>query len=129
MLCKRPIRNISISLVIVWVGGIALRVLVVGAGVESAVLYGAMSGDEQKNYERIQAWANGEDGEFELSLDEQTLQRISPIYHLEQVTARVSIHHGEQDTVVPPGWSADLCERLRNLAKSVECFNYAGATA
>ena len=107
-------------------GGIALRVLVVGTGVESAVLYGAMSGDEQRNYERIRVWSNEEDGEFEQSLAPIVLSRISPIFHLERVTARISLHHGEEDTVVPPVWSADLCERLRNLGKTVECFTYAG---
>lgn len=107
-------------------GGIGLRVLVASTGVESAVLYGAMSGDEQKNYERIRVWSNETDGEFELALDGPTLERISPAYHLAQITARISIHHGERDSVVPPIWSADLCERLRGLGKSVECFTYSG---
>ena len=107
-------------------GGIALRVLVASTGVESAVLYGAMSGDEQQNYERIRAWGNAESGEFELDVDALTLAQISPIYHLERVTARLSIHHGDQDAVVPPAWSADLCERLRELGKTVTCFNYGG---
>ncbi|MCB8944172.1 MAG: alpha/beta fold hydrolase [Ardenticatenaceae bacterium] len=107
-------------------GGIALRVLVVGSGVESAVLYGAMSGNEQQNYERIRVWSNQADGDFELSLSAENLARISPINYLEQIQARISIHHGTQDATVPPQWSADLCERLQDLQKTVECFTYAG---
>ena len=107
-------------------GGIALRVLVVAQGIETAVLYGAMSGDEVRNYERIQAWTNEEDGLFELNTQAETLARISPINYLDNVTARISIHHGEQDTIVPPAWSAELCEQLRRAVKLVECFTYAG---
>lgn len=107
-------------------GGIALRVLVAAHGVETAVLYGAMSGDEKRNYEKIQVWSNEEDGLFELSIPDEILTRISPIYHLDNITAQLSIHHGEQDTVVPPAWSAELCEQLRRAVKLVECFTYAG---
>jgi dipeptidyl aminopeptidase/acylaminoacyl peptidase len=107
-------------------GGIALRVLVAAQGVETAVLYAAMSGDEARNYERIRAWSNQEDVEFEMSIPAETLARISPIYHLDRVTAQVSIHHGEQDAVVPPAWSGELCEQLRRAVKLVECFTYAG---
>jgi dipeptidyl aminopeptidase/acylaminoacyl peptidase len=107
-------------------GGIALRVLVAAQGVETAVLYGAMSGDEVRNYERIQAWSNQEDGLFEMNTPVETLARISPINYLDNVTARISIHHGEQDTVVPPEWSAELCEQLRRAVKLVECFTYPG---
>jgi dipeptidyl aminopeptidase/acylaminoacyl peptidase len=107
-------------------GGIALRVLVAAQGVETAVLYGAMSGDEVRNYERIRAWSDEEDGLFELTVPAETLAHISPIYHLDNVTAQISIHHGEQDTVVPPAWSAELCEQLRRAVKLVECFTYPG---
>jgi dipeptidyl aminopeptidase/acylaminoacyl peptidase len=107
-------------------GGIALRVLVAAQGVETAVLYAPMSGDEARNYERIQAWSNQADGLFELNTPAEALARISPVYHLDKVTARIDIHHGEQDTVVPPAWSAELCEQLRRAVKLVECFMYVG---
>ena len=107
-------------------GGVALRVITVDPGVQAAVLYAAMSGDEAKNYERILYWSGGERGEEELDTPEETLQRISPIFHLERIQAAVSIHHSESDEVVPPEWSVDLCERLQALNKAVECFTYAG---
>jgi dipeptidyl aminopeptidase/acylaminoacyl peptidase len=52
------------------------------------------------------------------------LDRISPIFFLERIRSAVSIHHGECDELVPPMWSADLCQRLQDLGKEVECFTY-----
>jgi dipeptidyl aminopeptidase/acylaminoacyl peptidase len=105
-------------------GGIALRVITVDPDVRAAVLYGSMSGDEAKNYERILQWSGGEAGEEELDTPEEALNRVSPVYHLERVRSAVSIHHGERDETVPLEWSLDLCERLQTLGKTVECFNY-----
>jgi uncharacterized protein len=106
-------------------GGITLRVLTVDPAVRAAVLYGAMSGDERRNYEKILQWSNGQVGAEILAMEELNLQRISPIYHMERITAPVSIHHGVLDDVVPPEWSTDLCQRLRDLGKTVECYSYA----
>jgi dipeptidyl aminopeptidase/acylaminoacyl peptidase len=107
-------------------GGIALRVLVTSGQVESAVLYGAMSGDEQRNFEKIVSWSNGADGGSELETPLEALPSISPINYLGQITARISVHHGAQDTVVPPEWSSELCQQLQLLLKPVECFIYPG---
>lgn len=107
-------------------GGIALRTIVVDAEVDAAVLYGAMSGDERQNFEHIlNVLSNGERGFEELTVPEEALLDISPIYHLARIEAAVSIHHGELDEVVPPAWSQDLCERLEALGKVVTCFTYA----
>lgn len=108
-------------------GGIALRVITVNSDVDAAVLYGSMSGDEAKNFERIQVWSNGESGEEELATPLEDLQRISPIYHLSRIQAAVSIHHGEADDVVPLEWSVELCGLLQQAGKIVECFTYPGA--
>jgi dipeptidyl aminopeptidase/acylaminoacyl peptidase len=107
-------------------GGITLRVITVDPSVPAAVLYGSMSGDERTNYERILYWSGGERGEEELATPDEDLARISPIYHLEQIEAAVSIHHSDTDEVVPLAWSLDLCERLQDLGKTVECFTYSG---
>lgn len=108
-------------------GGIALRVITVDPRVRAAVLYGSMSGDERRNFEKIWEWSNGRSGAEELAAPEEALRRISPIYHLERIQAAVSVHHGEADSVVPPEWSRELCERLAGLGKTVECFFYPGA--
>lgn len=108
-------------------GGITTRVITVSRDVRAAVLYGAMSGDELKNFERVfEVFSNGQRGQEELSVPEEALKRISPIYFLDRIQAAVSIHHGESDREVPPEWSQDLCQRLQDLGKSVECFTYPG---
>ncbi|MCL5429843.1 MAG: prolyl oligopeptidase family serine peptidase, partial [Chloroflexi bacterium] len=106
-------------------GGIALRVLTVGADLQGAVLYGAMSGDERRNFEHIRdVLSDGERGNEELTAPEEALQAISPINFYDRISVPVSIHHGDIDEVVPPAWSAELCSQLQSLGKSVECFSY-----
>jgi dipeptidyl aminopeptidase/acylaminoacyl peptidase len=106
-------------------GGIATRVITLSPDVKAAVLYGAMSGDDKQNFERIFGYfSNGERGNEELSAPDDIFQKISPINYLERVSAAVSIHHGKNDVDVPLVWSLDLCYRLRDLETEVECFIY-----
>lgn len=107
-------------------GGISQRVLAVSDDVDASVLYGAMSGDEALNHDRILYFTNGRNGLWDERPPDDALQRISPINYLDRVTAQVSIHHGEFDDQVPLAWSEDLCQRLQALEKPVECFTYAG---
>jgi dipeptidyl aminopeptidase/acylaminoacyl peptidase len=107
-------------------GGISTRVVAVSADVKAAVLYGAMSGDERKNFERIFTYfSNGTRGIDELTAPQEVFDRVSPINYLDRIQAAISIHHGSKDPDVPPEWSSDLCQRLRTLKKDVECFFYA----
>lgn len=106
-------------------GGIIQRVVTVGAQVNGAVLYGSMSGDESQNFEHIlNVLSDGERAFPELEVSDEALQRISPSYHYERITVPISIHHGNIDDVVPLAWSEDLCARLEELGKEVECFTY-----
>jgi uncharacterized protein len=106
-------------------GGISTRVMTVSPDVEAVVLYGAMSGDEKRNFERINGYfSDGERGWEELLAPDEAFQHISPIYYLDRIQAAVSIHHGEDDQEVPLSWSVDLCGRLRDLKKQVECYTY-----
>lgn len=106
-------------------GGIALRVLTVGADVQGAVVYGAMSGDERRNFEHIRdVLSEGERGNEELTAPDEALQLISPINYYDRITVPVNVHHGDLDEVVPPAWSTELCALLQALGKSVECFSY-----
>lgn len=107
-------------------GGIALRVLVVNPRVRAAVLYGSMSADERKNFERILQWSGGRHGREELRAPEEALRRISPLYYLQDIATPIQIHHGGADATVPPEWSRELYERLRALGKPVEWFEYPG---
>ena len=105
-------------------GGITTRVLTVTDDVRAAVLYAAMSGDEQKNYEAIHQWSGQARGLDELNVPADALNRISPMYFFQNVTAAVSIHHGTADATVPLDWSILTCEQLTALGKSVECIYY-----
>lgn len=108
-------------------GGISTRVITVSSDIKAVLLYGAMSADDKKNYERIfDYFSNGQRGQEELNTPEEAFKRISPIYYLDWVQAAVSIHHGEKDGEVPLEWSLDLCQRLQELGKTVECFTYPG---
>ncbi len=109
-------------------GGIALRTVTASSDIRAAVLYGSMSGDERKNFDRIfNYWTDGQAGQWEFETSDEDLLRISPIYHLGRITAAVSIHHGASDTEVPPEWSDELCTQLEIAGKSYECFSYPGA--
>ncbi len=105
-------------------GGIALRVLTVGAPVRAAVLYASMNADEQLNFESIFEWSEGQRGMEELQVAPSELLHISPVYYLDRIGVPLSIHHGEADELVPPEWSDELCQRMRLLGKTVECFRY-----
>jgi dienelactone hydrolase len=105
-------------------GGITLRVITVSPDVRAAVLYGAMSGDERQNWEAINSWSDGQRGLAELKVPVAELSGISPINFLDRIRAAVSINHGRSDPLVPLKWSLDLCNRLKALGKSVECYTY-----
>lgn len=107
-------------------GGVSLRTLTVSPDVKAAVLYAAMSGDERRNFEAIQSWSGGRRGLTELTVPDDALLRIAPIYYLDRIQAAVSIHHGTADELVPPAWSTELCEQLLALQKVVQCVPYPG---
>ena len=107
-------------------GGITTRVLTVADDVRAAVLYAAMSGDEEKNYAAIREWSGQTRGLDELNVPVEALSRISSMYFFENISAAVSIHHGTADELVPVSWSVTTCEQLTLLGKEVECRYYDG---
>jgi len=62
--------------------------------------------------------------------DADTLKKISPYYHLDDVTAPIQIHYGTEDgkfiSGTPPQWSVKLTQGLRDTGKEVELLQYAG---
>ena len=62
--------------------------------------------------------------------DADTLQKISPLYHLDDVTAPIQIHYGNEDgktlSGAPPEWSVMLTQELRDAGKDVEMYEYDG---
>ena len=107
-------------------GGISTRVLTVTDDVKAAVLYGSMSGDEQKNYEAIRQWSGDTRGLDELNIPVEALSRISSMYYFQNITAAISIHHGMADELVPLDWSVSTCDQFKALGKNVECHYYEG---
>lgn len=106
-------------------GGISLRVITVNPSVRAAVIYGSMSADDRRNYERIfDYFSNGARGQEELNYPPEAYLAISPIYYLDRVQSQISIHHGDLDPDVPPAWSRELCLQLEQLGKQVECYFY-----
>lgn len=107
-------------------GGVALRALAVGAAVDAAVIYAAMSGDEQRNFDHIYFNLSEQQRGLEerAAFAEAPLEAISPIFHYGRIAVPVSIHHGDADTIVPVEWSQELCSLLGGLGKVVECFYY-----
>ena len=123
-----PLKNADPNSIGLWGhsmgGGITTRVITVSDDVQAAVLYAAMSGDEEKNYLAIREWSGQERGLEELNVPVEALSRISAMYFFENISAAVSIHHGTADALVPMSWSVTTCERLSLLGKNVECLYY-----
>lgn len=123
-----PLKNADPSSIGLWGhsmgGGITTRLLTVTGDVKAAVLYAAMSGDEQKNYEAIRGWSGQTRGLEELNVPTEALTVISPMYFFDHITASISIHHGTADMLVPLQWSQTTCEQLQSLGKDVECLYY-----
>jgi len=123
-----PLKNANPNAIGLWGhsmgGGITTRVLTVTEDVKAAVLYAAMSGDEQKNYEAIRQWSSNTRGLEEQNIPIEALDRISPMYFFQNITATVSIHHGMADALVPVDWSMATCDLLTSLGKNVQCQYY-----
>lgn len=108
-------------------GGIAQRVAVVDPTIRAVVLLGSMSGDERQNARQIYYVFSGHTrGSRELHAPQVEIDAVSPVNYLNRTKAIFSIHHGTADEQVPYAWSVGLCQKLKALGKSAECFSYAG---
>ena len=123
-----PLKNANPNALGLWGhsmgGGITTRVITVSDDVKAAVLYAAMTGDEQTNYNAIREWSGQTRGLEELNVPVEALVNISSMYFFGNISAAVSIHHGTADALVPMQWSQATCSQLQSLGKSVECFYY-----
>jgi dipeptidyl aminopeptidase/acylaminoacyl peptidase len=125
-----PLQNADPNLIGLWGhsmgGGITTRVLTITDDVKAAVLYAAMSGDEEKNYNAIRTWSGQTRGLAEFDVPVEALDRISSMYFFQNITAAVSIHHGMADELVPLNWSEVTCDQLKTIGRNVECQYYEG---
>ena len=136
-------------------GGVTMKVLTIDSRVKAAVLYSTVSADTLDVINRwgmgcfgdiaqgeLIAGCNSSDvipNELPLNLqdayrfaasDADILKEISPLYHLDAVTAPVQIHYGTEDgkfiSGTPPEWSVKLTQALRDVGKEAEMYQYAG---
>ena len=104
-------------------GGIVMRVLVIDKDIDAALIYASIHADEAENLAHFDEDGRGYE---KPNPSAEALAKLSPLNYLDRITAPVSIHHGENDTVVPSEWSDFLCEYLNELEKKVECKAYPG---
>ncbi|HSL42743.1 MAG TPA: alpha/beta fold hydrolase [Anaerolineales bacterium] len=136
-------------------GGVTIKVLTIDPRVKAAVLYSSVSADFADVIDRWGPGCFGDIGQGELIVgcnssdvipvdlpmnmqdayrfaasDAQILQRVSPFYHLDDVTAHVQIHYGTEDgkylSGTPPQWSVKLTQGLRDAGKQAEMYQYEG---
>lgn len=105
-------------------GGASIRAMTVDQDIKAVVLYASTSADEYQNYDFILRWSGGTQGKEELETPPEIMEKIAPVNYLDRVRAAVSIHQGLADEVLPVEWASELCERLTDLGKTVECFTY-----
>ncbi len=135
-------------------GGVTARVVVVNDSLKVAAFYAAVSADDETHYCWLvgckpqnappifptpQKPTTNLDPDFAAGLDNaaasarDTLSRMreifpraSPFNHLQYVNARVIIHHGEKDDIVPLQWSIDFADALNARGKPATLYTYSG---
>jgi dipeptidyl aminopeptidase/acylaminoacyl peptidase len=134
-------------------GGVTVKVLTIDTRPKAAVLYSTVSADDADIIARWGAGCIGDVHEGELlygcnssdilpldlptdllsayqlaAFDPDLLHEISPIYHLDKISAPLQINYGTQDGKLlngtPPEWSKKLYETLRQAGKKAELFAY-----
>lgn len=136
-------------------GGVTMKVLTIDSRVKAAVLYSPVSADF---VDIINRWGPGCFGDIaqgelivgcnssdvipdDLPINLQdayrfaasnadTLNEISPFYHLDYVDVPIQIHYGTEDgkflSGTPPQWSVKLTQGLRDAGKQAEMYQYEG---
>ncbi len=136
-------------------GGVTMKVLEIDSRIKAAVLYSTVSADFADIINRWGVGCFGDIAQGEqiigcnssdvipvdlppnlqdayrfAATDANTLKEISPIYHLENISAPIQIHYGTEDGKVlggtPPEWSVNLTQALRDAGKEVEMYQYEG---
>jgi len=102
-------------------GSIVMRALIVDQEVKAGLLYAAIHSNEEFNLAHFEKDGRGNE---KVIAPASALAKISPLNYLGEINAPISIHHGGLDDVVPIEWSRDLCERLTDMGKDVQCKEY-----
>lgn len=104
-------------------GGIVMRILTIDPEIKAALLYASINADERLNLAHFEDDGRGVS---KTNASDETLALISPRSQLAEVETPLSIHHGEEDRVVPVEWSKELCEYLEASGGNVDCVIYRG---
>jgi uncharacterized protein len=136
-------------------GGVTLKVLTLDARIKAAVIYSSVSPDLADIIDRwgpgclgditageLQYGCNSSDilpldlpddliaSYFNSAADPEMLRAVSPLYHLDLVTAPVQIDYGTQDGLVlagtPPEWSKKMYAGFMEAGKDAQIFAYEG---
>jgi dipeptidyl aminopeptidase/acylaminoacyl peptidase len=136
-------------------GGVTMKVLAIDKRVKAAVLYSTVSADQSEVLTRWGLGCFGDvisgesvvgcnssdvvpldlpaevlDAYYNAATDPEVLRLISPIHHLEDVTAPVQIHYGTRDGEVfsgtPTEWSKKLYQAFLDAGKPAKLFGYEG---
>ncbi len=112
-------------------GGLAGYIMVI-SDVQAVSLYNPLSTDQAAVWYRYRDVFNSSwpvtDGEIYGSpeTNPEGFEHISPINYLDRISMPVQLHHGNDDTVLPVEWSRDLNQRLLDLGKNIEYYEYPG---
>ena len=106
-------------------GGIVMRMLIVDPEISAGLLYATIHSNEEFNLSHFEEDGRGNE---KVIAPASSLAKMSPSNYLSEITAPISIHHGDLDDVVPIKWSRDLCETLTNMGKEVQCREYLDQT-
>ena len=103
-------------------GSVVLRAVIVDKDIKAAVLYASINAEEAVNLDHF----TGEDGRGNIPplIPSDALSALSPASLFNEIRTPLSIHHGEEDLVVPDIWSRNLCEQLESLKMPAECYFY-----
>jgi dienelactone hydrolase len=104
-------------------GAVALKVLTISPNIKSAFLYSPMSGDDHLNA-RFLAKAGEIEAQQDLTLPSVVFNVSSAQNYFKDITSAVDIHHGLDDTTIPPEQAEKTCDDLRKLGKTINCYFY-----
>ncbi len=108
-------------------GGIALKVITISSDIKAAMLYAAISGDEQKNSQFFYTFTGNPENATELAAPQTAFETISPASYYGNVSAAVALYHGDADSVIPVAWARETCQNLQNAGVNAQCTYYPGA--
>lgn len=111
-------------------GGIASYIMVISDQVDAVVLYASLHTNQAVVWEQYHtvygsSWPAKDAAIVGTPTENpEGYAMVSPSSYLDWVSMPVQIHHGAQDTVTPVAWSRDLNERLLEVGKQTEYFEY-----